>query len=199
MPENYVGISDANGDKIEVNSVGALSTVTYLQSNPLLTGAYLFSVEDQAGVVASNTFLTIFNPVGSTRNYATTASYLSCVATGATSAVKTMRAYRIAAAPTGGTVQGAAAICKVQNTYRDTNAVIRVGPGISAVLGAPFSATPPPVTTGAGGSQFVHPIALPAQAPAFLLAPGEGVAFNTAAGTVNQSWSITIAWAEADI
>lgn len=206
MPENYVGVSDADGDKLQVTTAGALNAVIasqpigmYAQSNPLLTGTYLFSVEDQAGVVASNTFLTIFNPVGSGRNYVTSASFVSCVAGAAASSTKNMRAYRIAAAPSGGTVQGLSAICKVQTSFRDTNAVIRVGPGITATLGAPFSATPPPVTTGAGGSQFVHTIALPVGSPAFLVAPGEGVAFNTAAGDTDQSWSITIAWAELDV
>lgn len=206
MPENYVGISDADGDKIQVTSAGAINAVIasqpigqYPQSNPLLTGAYLFSIEDQPGVVASNTFLTIFNPVGSGRNYVTTASFLSAVAAGATAVTKNMRSYRIAAAPTGGTVQAASTVCKLQTSYRDTNAVIRVGPGITATLGQPFSSTPPPVTSGAGGSQFVHTVALPTGSPPFLVVPGEGVAFNTAAGDTDQSWSITIAWAELDI
>lgn len=170
----------------------------YPSSNPLLTGAYLFSVENLVGVAGANTYLTVYNPVGSGRNLATSAAYVSCVAGGATGATRAMRVYRIGAQPTGGTLAAASDVCKLLTDYRDPIPEIRFGT-VTATLQQAFINTPPPVTSGAGGGQFVHIIELPPGSPPFVAKPGQGVAFNTAAGDTDQVWNITIAWGETDI
>lgn len=164
-------------------------------SNPSLRGAYIFSVENQAGVVAANTFLTLFNPVGSGRLYLTSAAFISCVAGAAASATRAMRGYRISAAPTGGTVQAANTVCKLDTLYPDTGADIRIG-NPTVTLGPAAWNTPPPATTGAGGGQFVHAVELPPGSPLFLLRPGEGIAINCQAGDVDQVWNLTVTWGE---
>lgn len=164
-------------------------------SNPAILGAYIFSVENLPGVAASNNFLTLFNPVGSGRIYLATAVFVSCVAAAAASAVRAFRGYRIGAAPTGGSVQAASTFCKIDTAYPDSGADVRIG-NPTATLQQPFSNTPPPVTTGAGGSQFVHSVELPLGSPSFRIRAGEGVAFNTAVGDTDQVWNISIAWAE---
>lgn len=168
---------------------------TWQTSNPLITGAYLFSIENQPGVVASNNFMTIFNPVGSGKVYVVGALFISCVASAATGAVRSMRAYRINALPTGGTTQAASTVCKLDTAYPDTAADIRINnPTVTALQAA--TNTPPPVTTGAGGGQFVHQLELPPGAPPFKLRAGEGLVLNVAAGDTDQVWNLSVAWSE---
>lgn len=164
-------------------------------SNPGLRGSYVFSVENQPGVVASNNFLTFFNPVGSGRIYILGAAFISCVAGAAASSTRAMRGYRINALPTGGTVQAANTVMKLDTNFPDTGADIRIGNPTVTALQAAWN-TPPPVTTGAGGSQFVHEVQVPSNSQPFVLRAGEGIVINTAAGDTDQVWNITIAWAE---
>ncbi len=202
MAEHRVSIDggvDSNGNIVRPLPVSLpASSPFYPSSNPSITGAYLFSVENLVGVAAPNVYLSIYNPLGSGRNYATSGSFVSCAAGGAAGSTRSMRVYRITGAPTGGSVQAASTVCKLNSLYRDTNADIRIG-GPTVTLGPAFSNTPPPVTSGAGGGQYVHGIEIPPGSPPFVLAPGEGVAFHNVLGDVDQVWNITIAWAEADI
>lgn len=169
---------------------------TYAVANPLITGVYVFSIAGLAGVVAANTFLTVFNPVGSGKTVSFAAAFVSTAAGAASGATAPMRGYRIAAAPTGGTVQGAATIGKFNNTYANTVVEVRTN-NPTVTLGAALWNTPPSVTTGAGGGQFVHEVDTPAGSPPFVLAPGEGIAMNTSAGDTDQVWNITVVWTES--
>lgn len=168
---------------------------TYSVANPAITGVYVFSIAGLSGVAAANTFVTVFNPVGSGKTVSFSAAFISTVSTAAAGTTAPMRGYRIAAAPTGGTVQGAATIAKFNSANPDTVVEVRTD-NPTVVLGAPLWNTPPAVTSGVGGGQFVHDVDTPAGSPPFVLAPGEGIAINCASGDTDQVWNITVVWAE---
>lgn len=165
-----------------------------LTVNPQIEGAYTASIANVAGTAASNTFITIFNPVGSGKTVVVGAVFVSTVAAAGTSATQPTRIHRINAAPTGGVTMAASDIFKLNTANPDPVSVIRTGNPTVTLLAA-GSNTPPPVTTGAGGGQFVHEIEVPV-GPPFLLAPGEGIALNNSSGDTAQRWNFTIAWAE---
>lgn len=167
----------------------------YLVSNPTVTGVYTFSISGMTGVVAANTFLTAFNPVGSGKTVTFSAAFISTVAAAASGATAPMRGYRISAAPTGGTVQAVSAVAKFNSTYANSVLEIRTA-NPTVTLGPALWNTPPAVTTGAGGGQFVHEVDTPAGSPPFVLAPGEGIAIATTAGDTDQVWNMTVVWAE---
>lgn len=167
----------------------------YSVQNPAIDGVYIFSAAGLAGVVAANTFLTIYNPVGSGKIVSIGGAFVSMVAAAASGATAPMRGYRFAGAPTGGTVQAAATIAKFATAYPNASAEIRLG-NPTVTLGAALWNTPPAVTTGAGGGQFIHAVEVPPGVGPFSLAEGEGVALNTSAGDTDQVWNISIAWAE---
>lgn len=175
--------------------VGGQPVGTYAVSNPNITGTYVFSVANATGVAGANTFITLYNPVGSGKTLTFSAAFISSVAGGAASTTAPMRGYRFSGAPTGGTVQAASAIAKFNNTSANTVAEVRTA-NPTVTLGPALWNTPPPVTSGAGGGQFVHIVDTPAGAPPFVVAPGEGVAINCSAGDVDQVWNLTIVWAE---
>ncbi len=165
-----------------------------LTANPQIDGTYIYSIANVAGTVASNNFITLFNPVGSGKNIVVGGMFISTVAAAGTAATQPMRIHRISAAPTGGVLVTAPEVFKFNTGNPDPVAVVRTG-NPTAVLGPAASNTPPPVTTGAGGGQFVHEVD-PPTGTTVLLAPGEGVAVNNAAGDTAQRWNISLAWAE---
>lgn len=175
--------------------VGGQPVSTYSVSNPTITGTYVFSIASLAGAAGSNTFVTLFNPVGSGKTVSFAAAFISTAASAAAGSTVPMRGHRISAAPTGGTVQASSAIAKFNNLSVDSIAEIRTG-NPTVTLGAALWNTPPAITSGAGGGQFVHEVDTPAGSPPFVLAPGEGIAVNTSAGDADQVWNITIVWTE---
>lgn len=180
---------------VNVDNPATQPVKTYSLANPAITGVYVFSAASLAGTVAANTFLTLYNPVASGKTVTFSAAFISTVAGAAASTTAPMRGYRISAAPTGGTVQGAATIAKFNNTSPNTVAEVRLG-NPTVTLGPALWNTPPAVTTGAGGGQFVHIVDTPAGSPPFILAQGEGIAINCNAGDTDQVWNLTIVWAE---
>lgn len=165
-----------------------------LTANPQIDGTYILSIANVPGTVAAQTFITLFNPVGSGKNVIVGGMFISTVAAAGTSATQPTRIHRISAAPTGGAVVPASDIFKFNTANPDPTAVLRIN-NPSVVLLAPASNTPPPVTTGAGGGQFVHEVD-PPTGTTVLLAPGEGVAVHNSAGDTAQRWNISLAWAE---
>jgi hypothetical protein len=163
-------------------------------ANPQIDGTYVMSIANVAGTAAAQTFITLFNPVGSGKTVIVGGMFISTVAAAGTSATAPTRIHRISAAPTGGVVAVAANIFKFSTANPDAVSEIRTG-NPTVVLQAPASNTPPPVTTGAGGGQFVHEVD-PPTGTTVLLAPGEGVAVHNSAGDTAQRWNISLAWAE---
>jgi len=165
-----------------------------LTANPQVDGTYIMSIANVAGTATPNTFITLFNPVGSGKQVVVGGMFISTVAAAGTAATQPMRIHRINAAPTGGVLAVAADIFKFNSANPNPVSVVRTGNPTVTLL-APASNTPPPVTTGAGGGQFVHEVD-PPTGTTVLLAPGEGVAVHNAAGDTAQRWNISLAWAE---
>lgn len=167
----------------------------YSVANPAITGVYVFSIASLPGVVAANTFLTVYNPVASGKTVSFSAAFISTAATAAAGATAPMRGYRFSGAPTGGTVQAAATVAKFNNASADSVVEVRTA-NPTVTLGAALWNTPPAVTAGVGGGQFVHMVDTPEGSPPFVLAQGEGIALNCNAGDVDQIWNLTVVWAE---
>jgi len=167
----------------------------YLVANPAITGVYVFSKAQMNGTAAANTFLTIFNPVGSGKNVSFAGAFISTGSAAATSATAPMRGYRLSSAPTGGVVEATSSVAKFNTAYPDTVVEVRSG-NPTVTLGPALWNTPPTLTSGAGGGQFVHEVDTPAGSPPFLLVPGEGIAINASAGDTDQVWHMTIVWTE---
>lgn len=195
---SYSSVVKVVGDPLATpvpTTISSQPIAEYAVANPAITGVYVFSAAGLPGVAAANTFLTIFNPIGSGRNVSFSAAFISTVSTAAAGTTAPMRGYRIAAVPTGGTVQAANTIAKFRTTQTDSVVEVRLG-NPTVTLGAALWNTPPAVTAGVGGGQFVHDVDTPAGSPPFLLVPGEGIAINCSAGDTDQVWNITIVWAE---
>src|ERR1041385_4678045 len=120
---------------------------------------YVFSFANTAGVVASNNFLTLYNPVGSGKTITLGGVFVNCSATGVSAATDPMRGFRITAAPTGGTVQAASTVTKSVSSSAATIADIRIGNPTATAL-TPFS-TPPASTPGAKGTGKVTRSSIP--------------------------------------
>lgn len=163
--------------------------------DPNVKGIYTYSTAGIAGTAAAQTFLTLFNPVGSGKNVFFMAAFTSGSASGAASSSAAIRGYRIAAAPTGGTVQAVNTVAKFKTSYVDPIAELRLG-NPTVTLGAAMWNTPPIVTNGAGGGSFVHVVDVQPASGGFLLAPGEGIAINRSAGDTTLTWNFTVVWAE---
>jgi hypothetical protein len=191
MPGQYVGISDDAGNKLTVNTNGTISTIT--GADPSIKGVYVFALADAAGVVAANNFMSLLNPVGSGRNisfsFSSTASYVATTAIVAAS----MGLYRITTA-TGG-VDSSATIAKLATAYSAPVGVVRTG-NPTVTLGNLLNTVAPPLSAGSFTSGDAITINASSVANTLILAPGEGIAFRTTSGDVNQRWNLTIAWAE---
>lgn len=193
MAENRVTIEGmASGFTYPGASLNPLPVI--LSPNPQVDGTYIFSIADVLGSVAAQTFMTLFNPIGSGKALIVGAAFVSTAAAAGTPVTTPMRIHRISAAPTGGVLAGVSSIFKFNTSNPNAVAELRSG-NPSVVLGAPASNTPPPVTTGAGGGQFVHEID-PPPGTSVILQEGEGLALHTSLGDAAQRWNISLAWAE---
>lgn len=181
-------------DSASVVSIVGGPISTYAGQNPSIKGVYVWSGANFAGVAAANNFATLFNPVGSGKLISFGGAFVSMVTSAAASATAPMRGVRITA-HSGGSLIASSAFGKFDSTYPNSIAEIRTGnPTITA--GSFLWNTPPAVTTGAGGGQFIHTVNVPPGVGPFLLREGEGVCVQTAAGDTDQVWNISFAWAE---
>lgn len=182
MPENWVRTSST-----ATEPVYSVATV-----NPAIRGVYLHSIANQPGTVASNTYMTLFNPVGSGRTltYGTVAT--SATNTGPSTDIAPLRGYRISAAPTGGTLIAASALGRFNTSQPDPTGVIRIG-NPTATFGTPLFNVPPLLDNR---SSNVHTTDIPPGAGPFVFRPGEGLAINVSAGNTSMAWNITLVWAE---
>jgi hypothetical protein len=193
MAENRVFIEGmAPGFTYAGSSLNPLPVI--LTSNPQVDGTYIYSIANVPGTVAANTFMTLYNPLGSGKSVIVGGMFISTVAAAGTSATQPTRIHRIAAAPTGGVNVLVSDVFKFNSANPDPVVQLKTG-NPTVTLQAPASNTPPPVTIGAGGGQFVHEVD-PPTGTTVLLAPGEGVAIHNSAGDTAQRWNISLAWAE---
>lgn len=166
---------------------------TYPAINPSLTGAYVFNLPDQTGVVAANNYLSVFNPVASGKTLVLIGGSMACyLGNGASNVEVSVQAFRITAA-TVGTLQAASAICKFQTAYANPVAEVRTG-NPTVTVGAPFASLPPVIQPST--NNFVYQIMQPPGAGAFTLAAGEGVVFRTTSGDTDEQYNFNIVWGE---
>lgn len=162
-------------------------------SNPAIKGAYVFSIGGVAGVAAANTFLSLFNPVGSGKIISVGSGYVSSYSTGASAPTVPMNLFRITAASAGTLQTNSTAVAKFQTAQPTSIAEVRIG-NPTVTTGAQLANVAPsegPFAT----DQFVA--AAPSVYPPFLLAEGEGVCYRqTAAGVTSTFWNFTIVWSE---
>lgn len=193
-------VVDNNGNALSISQGGAIPTYTVL--NPQTLGVYDFSIAAQIGVVTSNTFMTIFNPVSSTRVIIIGGVFISTSNSGSSGTTNPMRGWRFYGQPTGGTLEVStgvsSVVTKLVNAYPDPVAELRINNPTVTLATAIFN-TPSAVTNGVGGGTFVHQVEVPPAGGPFVLLPNEGIAINNAGGTANQVWNISIVWAEAPI
>lgn len=157
--------------------------------------AYVFSQAQHAGTVAAHNHVSLTNPTGSGKLIFIGGVFISQVTSGAVAVVDPLRGY-LATNVSGGTLQNASAIAKINSTYADPVGQIRTE-GMTATLGAAWFNSPPLLTTGAASGAFVHqvPAALPGGG-SLTLRPGESTVLRTESGDTDQLWNISIAWLE---
>jgi hypothetical protein len=161
--------------------------------NPAVKGTYVFSIGNVTGVTAvPNNYISLFNPVGSGKSLFFGAAYVSSEIVAAATNTEPMNIFRVTAA-SAGTLQAASTSGKFQTTMADPTAEIRTG-NPTCTVGAQLANIPPAV-----GNQVTvppHIVTVPAVAPPFILAPGEGVVFRTLNGDTDQRWNLSIVWSE---
>ena len=156
------------------------------------TGSYDFSLERQDSLAAGKNFLTLYNPPSAGVLMTLTAAFVS-YASDTVSPSFTLRGFRIAAEPTGGTLHTAAEVCKFDTAHPDNEAVIRSN-NPTVALGAAFFNSPAGVEKKVMSE--VHQIDAPPGFNPFLIRPGEGVVFRQAQGAVGHLWNFSIIWRE---
>lgn len=199
-----IEIKDKNSNvRLALDGQGAAFTATISGrpletlsvSNPNIDGSYIYSRAEQAGVVAANNHLTLFNPAGSGKTIALAGVFVSSIIVADIGvAIRSMRGYRITAA-SGGTLEAASVIGKWQTSMPAPIAEVRFG-NVTATLGPALFNSPPTIGASKGSSPFVHAIPVPTALGTFTLMEGEGIALRTEAGDIDTLWNLSVAWAE---
>ena len=166
----------------------ASQTVRLEASRP--QGVYLHSIAEVQGTVEPQTFMTLFNPVGSGRVLALSTVALSYTNVNPATEPAPMRGWRISAT-TGGTLIAAADMARFDNLQSNPVGQVRVSNPTPTLTQALFN-SPAPIDNR---SSAVHNVDIPAGAQ-FLIRPGEGLAIHKEAGIVSASWNVTMVWAE---
>lgn len=195
MPEMRVavdGLTDGMGHALNIRSDGAVVT------SAIPDGAQPYSamVFEAPGVVAANNFLSVFNPVGSGKNYTVLLFRVYPYAGGAATTTNSMAAWRISSA-TGGTLRNNATdTSKFDTQQPNSTAEVRVGnPTVTLVGSQPVAAIPPAITAAAAGIGSATSVE-PPSGTLFRIRPGEGVVVRTAGGDVDQMWTLSLTWYE---
>lgn len=202
MAENRVSIDggmDATGAIVRPlpvsGTIAVTSPITVLDAKiPNLRGGYILSLTDLPGVVAANTFVAIFNAPGSGRVITTLGAFISTyVASGGSTTRNSMQIMGITTA-TGGS-SAASSIYKLDSAFPTATATALIS-NPTVTLGNGVANSPPPIGTTVG--QYVHSVGLGLLpiGGGLVLREGEGLAFRTAAGNVNQTWNISVGWVE---
>lgn len=185
-----VRVADTEGHGLLIRTDGSITTSTAPENAKF----YLHGMSDVPGVATANNFLSIFNPVGSGKTVIFYQLILTPGTSGATSVTNSMNIFRTTAA-SGGTQIAAANVNRFVTADGNPVAEVRVGNPTTTNVGTTLLGLPPgvdPVGVSSGSSASV---AIPSGA-GFVCLPGEGVVYNTAAGSTNQLWNINVTWAE---
>ena len=179
-------------------SINGIQTIAGIVSSvpaaPVGAKFYLHGMSDVPGVVAANNFLSIFNPVGSGKTVIFYQLILSPGTSGATTVTNSMNIFRTTAA-SGGTLIAAASVNRFLTADANPVAEVRVGNPTTTNVGTTLLGLPPGKEAVGIGSPSAQNVAVPSGA-GFVCLPGEGVVYNTAAGSTAQLWNINVTWAE---
>lgn len=171
--------------------INGLSSI-FQSSNPAIKGAYVYSIGNQAGVVASNNWISVFNPSGSGRVLVFGSAFTSSEAVAGSTNSEPMNIFRTTAA-SAGTLVAASDITKFQTTMPNSIAEVRTG-NPTVTLGSQISNSAPSV--GNQVTTIIQGVVPPVGAPIFTMVPGEGIVFRTIAGDVDQRWNMSFVWSE---
>lgn len=159
-----------------------------------VSDAYGYSMHDIPGVVAANTFLSVFNPLGSGKNLYLVQVVVSRFAIGSSTGAVSLEISRTSAA-SGGVLQPASEIVKANTSDPDTVAEVRTGNPTTTIVAEVIAFSPP---LGGNWSTTADVVTGSPTTP-FSLQPGEGIAYRTQSGDTNQRWNITQYWVDVDI
>lgn len=168
-------------------------TVQALSTGDPRWRVYVYSIIDVPGVVASNNFLSFYNPPTSGKIMLAVQGIVTSYALAAVLAGGSMATYNISAA-SGGTLVAASAVPKLFTPWPNSSVEVRhSNPSVTTTTSA-LAVFPPVISTGAGGNAAGN-ITTPSPNGVPYL-PGEGFVWNTASGDIDQRWNITFIWAE---
>lgn len=159
--------------------------------SPIIRGVYLHSIANVPGTVATQNFMSIFNPVGSGVTMTLAAAAFSYTNINPATDTTPLRGYRCSAA-SGGTLITASQIQRFNTLQPDPKIEVRVGN--PTTTNAPFGLfnSPPPIDNR---SSNVHELAIPPTQP-FVCREGEGIVITKLSGVTSADWNITLVWAE---
>jgi hypothetical protein len=157
---------------------------------------YRFALTDVPGVVLANNFMALFNPASSVLAHRMVSLVASTYALG-NSVTGTSLIFRRSTAQSGGTLVAANTVARFNTADPDPVTEVRTGNPTVTALGLALRGIPPAVTPGVangGTGTDVGP-----EVTDFVMLPGQGIVFATAAGNANQSWNISYAWSEVEL
>ena len=155
---------------------------------------YSYTMIDVPGVVATNNFVSILNPVNSTRVIAFINLIVSAYATTTSQTGSSLGVYK-ASGISGGTVDSSN-IARFNTALATSVAEIRIG-NPTLTRNKQVLYCPPPISSGAGVTTSPTELVSPVTATnTILLYPGEALCATTLSGNVNQLWNINFAWVE---
>lgn len=172
------------------------SIATYAGIDPSWTGVYFHALVDVAGTVASNNYLSVFNPVGSGKIAIAlgfiTSNYSGASVTGAQS----LRAFRTSAHSVGTDIT-AASVNRFASAFPNPVSQVKVGNPTTTNTNPsnPMIGIPPALGTGAQTPSTVAPT----PGASFIFLPGEGIVFNVPVGDTDQLWNMQYIWAEKNL
>lgn len=180
----------------------ALGTTQYAQgtvasypiTNPIITGGYVFSMEQHVGSVGAHNHLSLTNPTGSGKTILIAGVFISQVTIGAVNVTDALRGW-LATNVADGTLHPTSDIGKVRSTMPAPVGQIRTE-GMTATLGAAWFNSPTLQATGASTTSFIHQVPAAIPAGAITLLPGESTVLRTESGSTNTLWNLSIAWSE---
>jgi hypothetical protein len=171
-------------------------------SNPMYTYAgmpagllfYSFALTEVAGTVATNNFLSLFNPVASGKTITVYRIVIFPWSSAAATTTRSMTITRTTAA-SAGTLVAASTIPKFATSQANSISDVRTGNPTVTATGLTLLSFPPAITS-AGSGVGAQSTIVPPTGASFNLAPGEGIVFNVAAGDVDQLWNLSVVWSE---
>jgi hypothetical protein len=193
-PVNVTGTISTTPSGTQNVAVTGQPISVFSTSNPAITGSYIYSISNIAGVVAANNFMSVLNPVGSGKTVVFGGAFISSAAAGGTTNTEPIRGYRITTATGGVLVSNATEVAKLQTSF--PTSIVEVRTGNPTVTLGPAVFNSPMANDNVTDPTPTHIITVPPGPGSFILAPGEGIVIRTEAGDVDQRLNLSVLWAE---